>query len=344
MKRTQFVGSSLAAGFAAAASPLGAAPRENPEVQRLYAEAKREGSVTWWTAHYTEDAAEKVRAAFKLKYPGIEVQFIRQTAQVIYQRLSQNLKSGVRELDVFASTDEAHYATLTKAGALASFIPPDIGLLPPSLRSLSDEATYHTAALRFVTLIFDPKKASRPRRWSDLLDPRYKNQLTTGHPGFSGVVGAWVVAMNDRFGWSYFEKFAKNQPKIGRSVNDTVSDIVSGERAIGSGPDAYAYERKAAGSSIDVAFPDDDAILVVNPIGVLKDAPHPNAARLFLNFFYSREYSQVLVDSFNFPLRGDVRAANGMRFDRIKFYRNKIDRLANGIPEVVAKWRETFGV
>jgi iron(III) transport system substrate-binding protein len=344
MERARFLRSSLAAGLAAATMRTGAEARENPEIAKLYADAKAEGTVTWWTAHYAEDAAERIRTAFKTKYPGIEVQFIRQTAQIIYQRFSQNLKSGVREVDVFASTDEAHYPQLTKLGALAAYAPPDIGVLPPTLRSLSDEKTYHTGALRFVTLIYNPAKTARPKRWADLLDAKYKAQVTVGHPAFSGVAGAWAVAMNDKFGWSYFEKLAQNQPKIGRSINDTVADITSGERIIGGGPDALALERKAGGNSVDVSFPDDDAILVVNPVGIAKDAPHPNAARLFLNFYYSREYSQALAESYNFPLRADVRSSTGLRLDKIRYYRNKVERLASGIPEIVTKWRETFGV
>jgi iron(III) transport system substrate-binding protein len=342
LERSTFLRAAAAAG-ALAGMPRIASARD-ADVGKLYADAKREGTLTWWTAHYAEDAAQKVREAFKRKYPGIEVELLRQTAQVIYQRAVQDFKAGVPSVDVLASTDEAHYPALTKMNALAAYAPPDLGALPPTLRALTDDATYHAGALRFVTLIYNPKKVARPQHWADLLDPRWKGQVTTGHPGFSGVVGAWVVAMNDKFGWSYFEKLAQNEPKIGRSVNETVTDIVSGERSIGGGPDALAFERKAGGSAIDVAFPEDDAILVVNPFAVMKNAPHPNAARLFANFYFSREYSQALVDTYNFPMRSDVRAANGLRLDRIKYYRNKVDRLAVGIPEVVAKWRQTFGV
>jgi iron(III) transport system substrate-binding protein len=344
LARDNFLRAALAAGMVASTAPLRTEAREGPELEKLYSEAKREGTLTWWTAHFGQEAAEKIRDAFKRKYPGVAVELLRQTAQVIYQRLTNDLKAGIREVDVFASTDEAHYPQLTKLGALASYVPPDIGSVPASLRSLSDEATYHTAALRFVVLIYNPKKVTRPRRWADLLDPRYKGQVSVGHPAFSGVTGAWVVALNDKYGWTYFEKLAQNQPKIGRSINDVVADIVSGERLIGAGSDSFALDRKAAGSAIDASFPDDDAVLVVDPIGILKDAPHPNAARLFVNFSYSREYSQALADSYNFPLRSDVRSATGQRLDKIKDYRNKVERLASGIPEVVAKWRETFGV
>ncbi len=348
--RQQFIRGATAAVSVAAvrAFEQPAAAKASPsdaEIARLYEAAKKEGTLTWWTAHYAQDAAEKARDAFKRKYPGIDVQFIRQTAQVVYQRLTQDLKANVHQLDIFASTDEAHYAALKKLGVLASFVPPDLGNLPPSLRVADPDNQYQLGALGFVVINYNPKKLPvPPKKWVDLLDPKYKGQITVGHPGFSGYVGNWVVAMNDKFGWDYFTKLAANQPKIGRSINDTVNDIVAGERDLGAGPDNFSLEKKAAGNAIDVHFPDDDSILISSPVAVLKEAPHPNAARLFMNFFYSKEYSQAMVSASNFPLRSDVPPANGLRFDRIKSYRNKVDRLATGVPEVIAKWRETFGV
>jgi iron(III) transport system substrate-binding protein len=333
---------------AAAALPRVAEARPpgvtDADVSKLYDSAKKEGVVVWWTAHYAEDAAERVRDAFKAKYPGIDVQFIRQTAQVIYQRLSQDLKAGQHELDVFASTDEAHYTVLKKQAALAEFVPADIDKLPPPFRQLDPDNTYQTGAFAFVLFNFNPTKVKVPRRWPELANADYNGKVTLGHPAFSGYVGNWVVSMNDKYGWDYFTKLALTQPKINRSIYDTVTDIVSGERQIGAGPDSLSLEKKAAGNAIGIEYPDDGAVLIAAPIAVLKEAPHPNAARLFMNFFYSREYSQAIVKSFNFPLRSDVPSVNGTRLDQIHYTRVTAERLATGIPEVVAKWRETFGV
>ena len=138
-----------------------------------------------------------------------------------------------------------------------------------------------------------------------------KDLLTVGHPGFSGYVGNWVVAMNDKYGWdNYFKKFAANNPKIGRSVFDATTDIVSGERVVGPGADSLALERKAGGNSITISFPEDDTILVTAPVTVMKEAPHPNAARLLMNFYYSKEYSTTAASTFNLPLRLDVPLAD----------------------------------
>ena len=117
------------------------------DVSKLYAAAKKEGTVVWWTAHYAQSAADRIRDAFKAKYPGIEVVFIRQTAQVIFQRLNQDLKSNVKELDVFASTDESHYVTLKSQNVLAPFVPADINKVPASLRHLDPDEAYQIGAL-----------------------------------------------------------------------------------------------------------------------------------------------------------------------------------------------------
>ena len=67
------------------------------------------------------------------------------------------------------------------------------------------------------------KPEDAPRTWTDLLDPKWKNQVATGHPAFSGCTGVWVVALRKLYGWSYFEKLAKNNPRVGRSGNDPVT-------------------------------------------------------------------------------------------------------------------------
>jgi len=321
------------------------APTE-ADLTKLYEAARKEGKVTWWTAHYEQSAAEVMRDAFKKKYPGIEVTLLRQTAQVLYQRLQNNLKAGVHEVDVFASTDEAHYPPLKKQNALIAFKPPDIDLIPQQFQRMDPDETYHLGALGFVVINYQTQKVtSPPRSWKDFLDPQWSGKITTGHPGFSGYVGNWVLAMVDKYGDQYLKDLAKLKPKINRSVNDTVTDIVGGERQVGAGPDNFSLAKKNAGNPIDITFPTDDAILIAAPVGIMKDAPHPNAGLLFKNFMYSKEYSDALVQTFNFPIRGEVKPAGGVAtLDKIKWYRNQIARLTVGVPEVIDKWRSIMGV
>src|SRR5215813_2082507 len=287
------------------------------DVTKLYAAARKEGSVTWWTAHYEQSAAETMAASFKKKYPGVDVNLLRQTAQVLYTRLQNDLKAGQTECDVFASTDEGHYPPLKKAGALATFTPPDVDLLPKEFQVLDPDHQYYLGAIGFVLINYRTDKVpTPPKSWKDLLDPQWKGKITTGHPGFSGYVGNWVIAMIDKYGDSYLKDLEKNSPKINRSVNDTVTDIVQGERQVGAGPD-----------------------------GIMKGSQRPNAAQLFVNFMYSKEYSEALVSTSNYPLRADIKPVAGTpTLDKIKWHRNKVDRLITGVPEAIQKWREIMGV
>ena len=315
MVRRKFLQLGIGALGAAALSPSSpsrAMASPSADEEKRLADARKEGKVIWWTAHYALSAAEAVRDAFVAKYPGIQVEFIRQTAQVVYQRLAQNLKARVREVDVFASTDEAHYLTLKSQRVLAAYTPTGISSIPKAFHNLDPDGTYHLGALGFVLINHRAKLADPPHKWTELLDDKWQGKITLGHPGFSGYVGNWVVAMWDKYGWDYFNKLSKNKPKIARSILDTVADIVSGERQVGAGPDNQSLESKAKGNPIDIQFPTDDSILIASPVAIMKDAPHPNAARLFEDFYYSREYSLAMAKTFNSHLRNDVEAPSGI--------------------------------
>ena len=89
----------------------------------LYEAAKKEGEVTWYSAHYSAEQAEQYGQAFMTKYPGIKANVVRTTAHVAYQRLTQELKSGGPQVDAFSSTDVSHYIELKGKGLLEKFTP-----------------------------------------------------------------------------------------------------------------------------------------------------------------------------------------------------------------------------
>ena len=85
------------------------------------------------------------------------------------------------------------------------------------------------------------KAEDSPKAWTDLLDPKWKGKVSTGHPGFSGYVGTWVLMMKKLYGWDYFDNLEKNKPQIGRSINDTVTALNSGERLVAAGADGSTF-------------------------------------------------------------------------------------------------------
>jgi iron(III) transport system substrate-binding protein len=337
------------AAFIAAAAASTLAPvvvQAEDEIAKLYDAAKKEGVVNWYTSPYPQTTAEALREAFQKKYPGVTCQLTRQTAQVIYQRVSNDLAAGAHLADVVSTSEVSHFTKWKSMNALAAYSPPDKRFSYRQFKSLDPDGTYHLGCFSLVALNYAPKlRGQQPKKWMDLLDPKWKSKISLGHPGFSGFVALWAMTMNDKYGWdAYFGKLAANDPKIGRSIFDTVTDIIAGERDVSCGVFELASQRKAQGNPIEVQWPDDGAVLIVSPVAVMKDAPHPNAARLLANFYYSKEFSAVCTDTFQYPMRTDVTPPNNVPLEKLRWGTVKVEEQEAKTPEVIAKWRQTFGV
>jgi iron(III) transport system substrate-binding protein len=338
-------------GLGAFLEACGATPPVAPagptafDTTKLYADAQKEGKLVWYTAQFELSQAQKIVEAFKKKFPGIEVDLTRQTSQVIAQRFTQDFKNNANTVDVVGTADEGNFVEFKKMDSLVAYTPPDIAFLPKEFQNLDKDSTYFTSALALIVISYNTTLVTTPPKvWKDMLDSKWAGKITLGHPGYSGQVLNWVLAVSNKYTWSYFQDMAKLNPKIGKSINDTLTDEASGERQIGASAHSVTLGRKADGKPVDAVFPSDFTVLVVQPQGVAKKAPHPNAARLFQNFNFSKEMSQTMAETFQAPIRTDVPGPGGLSLDKIKTVRVGVDQLTSGLAEAKAKWREIMGV
>jgi iron(III) transport system substrate-binding protein len=330
---------------AAGAAALGRGAHAAIDPQLVDA-AKREGKLTWYTAHTDGETAEATGRLFTSLYPGINVTVIRTTAQVAYQRVLQEIKNNVAECDVFSSTDPGHDEELKKRGKLAKYVPDNARFLSPEFKGDPDGFYFPTSA-GLVLITYNTRKvteAEAPKNWPDFLDPKWKKQISTGHPGFSGYVGTWVLAMRKLYGWKYFEALERNEPMIGRSVNDTVTMLNSGERSVAAGPAGLTLLTADRGNPLALIYPTDGAVLLTSPSAVMANAPHPNASRLFMEFLLSEDHARLSVKARNESLRPEVKPLAGARpFTDVKIINLTTAEIQKGIPEVIEQWRDTFG-
>jgi len=329
---------------AAAATALGLSHWRLAEAQDdpLYQAAKKEGKLSLYWGSYEQKTAEEFRDAFKAKYPGIEVALLRQASQTVYNKLRLELQNNVAECDSLGTTNILHFVELKAAGALLPYVPQGSDVLPGSLQKLDTDGMYHVGAVSLTSINFQPAKVKQPpASWKSLLDDEWAGKITIGSPTASGDVASWVVAMRAKYGDDFLRGLARQRPKIGQSNVDTVTDILSGERVVGAAaPFSYTLAQKSAGNPIDVVAPADDLILNLGVMGIPKNAPHPNAAKLYHNFLYSREASQILSKNFWPTLRSDVPWAEGRTLEKMKWYRNPPANLAAEVAEGIAKWKE----
>ena len=315
----------------------------------LYEAAKKDKEFTWYTAHYNSETAAAICQGLEKKYPGVKCNYVRTTAQVAYQRLAQDQKAGIAQASVISSTDQGHFTKMKQDGWLSPYRPKNLPELVEAFRSFNDpddQFVATAAGLVLITYNTSVVAASEaPRKWTDLTDPKWKGKVSIGHPGFSGYVGTWVVQMRKLYGWDYFKKLELNKPRIGRSINDTVTMLNAKESLVAAGPSATTLESRAKGNPLAVVYPEDGAILMVSASGILKNAPAPNAARLFMEYLLSRDGNEVMVQQHQDPVNKHVKPmAGGKPIGEVKTIRPSAAEIEKGIPEVKEQFRETFGI
>lgn len=315
----------------------------------LYEAAKKEKQFTFYTAHYNTEEAARLCDAFEKKYPGVKCNFVRTTAQVAFQRFQQDLQANVPVASVFSSTDVSHYPDLKKRGILMEYKPHNLAKMVDSLKQYNDkDNTYWVTAAALVVITYNNSLVAEkdaPKNWPDLLDPKWKDKVSIGHPAFSGYVGTWTVLMRKLYGWDFFEKLEKNKPQIGRSINDTVTMLNAKERWVAAGPEATTLLSRDKGNPLAVIYPTDGSLLMVSPSGIPKNAPSPNAGKLFVEFLLDTEAAEVSVKAHSLSVIKGIKPAVGAKpLEDIKVIRPTEDEITKGIPEVKEKFRDTFGI
>ncbi|KCV44672.1 ABC transporter, solute-binding protein [Bordetella bronchiseptica GA96-01] len=315
--------------------------QDNP----LYEAARKEGALNLYWGSYEQKSIEDIRDAFVKKYPGIQVNLLRQGSQTVYTRLRLELQNNAANCDSLGTTNLLHYTELKKINALMAYRPTGAEHLPEAFRGLDPDNTFHVGAISITSINFQSQKVPNPpESWQALLDPAWAGKITVGSPASSGDVAHWALAMRLKYGDDFFKKFAAQKPKVGQSNVDTVTDILAGERVVGAAaPFSYSLTQKAASQPVDVKVPTDDAILNLGLTAIPAKAPHPNAAKLFTDFLYSTEVSQILARNYWPTLRTDVPWAEGRSLESLKWFRNPTDDLTKQINDTIALWRSTVG-
>ena len=192
IKRRHFMigGSALLALGSGRSAFAEAAPAMTPREKELYDAAKKEGGeLTWYTAQSDDITAQALGRSYESIYPGLKVNVLRTTAQVAYQRITQELKASAVQCDVLSSTDVGHYVELKAKGVFEKYIPENSSKGLDIYKDYDPDGHYFVTSAGLIGIGYNTakvKEADAPKNWTDLLDPKWKNNIALGHPGFSG--------------------------------------------------------------------------------------------------------------------------------------------------------------
>src|SRR6266849_565464 len=275
-----------------------AAPAPTVVTPDLIKKAQQEGKVVYYTA-VDVAVAEKVAKAFEAKYPGVKVQVERAGSERIFQRLGQEYGSKIYAADVVNSSDAAHFIVWKRDGWLAPYVPEDVAkYFPPEHKD--PDGMYATWRVTLSPIGYNTKlvkSSEAPKSFADLLDPKWKGKMVKAHPGYSGTIMTATFQIARDLGWDYLDKLSKQAVMQVQSSTEPPKKLAQGERAIMADGNEYnLFLLKEKGSPLEIVYPTEGTPLIASPGAVLKNAPHPNAARLLQSYLFSTEAQQLLSD------------------------------------------------
>ena len=265
----------------------------NDAVMQLYNAAKKEGAVVIWGP---TDAIiyQRAQEAMSKQYPGIKIEHFESIPEPLVQRIIAESQAGKpAAVDIIQSGSLRALRPLIDRDMLASYPgwEKDFGLDAVYANQRFVGAYNLTLPIAYNTKLVSAQDA--PKNWEDLADPKWKGRKL--------IMEARLVPfamLGTQWGKGKATELIKRilsqqQPLIVQGGTTVANALAGGQVSIAVGTYAYTIERlKKQGAAVDwVAV---SPLPVLNSaVGVLKTAPHPNAARFFAGWLGSTEGQTV---------------------------------------------------
>jgi iron(III) transport system substrate-binding protein len=285
MHRRTVLVSAVALLAVAASSAFGAEWEDR--LQKLYPAAKEEGQLIFNTERIEEVGGKEGLALFEKRFPGITVEFSGIAGSELPSRISAEAKAGKVSIDIFRA-DPDRAIVLHDAGLLLELDPAELTdqevktFLDNTFIKLSD----HISNFAYNTDLVKPEEA--PKTYEDLLDPKWKGKLALDARGGQIAHLLSNKIWDETKFWDFVKALKAQEPLWTTRNTEAMAKITSGEGYIGTGSYAAVEELKDKGAPIEFLFLS-PSLAQVRGASIVKGAPHPNAAKLFLGWLLSPE-------------------------------------------------------
>jgi ABC-type Fe3+ transport system substrate-binding protein len=273
--------------------------------------AKKEGKVNFYTGLIVDQVVRPVKDAFQKEYPFLQIEFFRGNSERVAQKVLTEYQAKRYEVDVISGSAAA--TMVQRAGYMQRFYSPHLAEYPPELKD--PKGFWGSTNVYFMTLGYNTRsvKASElPKTYEDLLNPRWKGQTmwsTSRGSGAPQFIGNIFMTMGQEAGKAYIQKLKQqNIAKSTASARQILDLVIAGEYPMAIQIfNHHAYISKAAGAPVEWQ-PLEPVTATNNSVGLAKNAPHPHASMLFLDFMLSKKGQRVFQQSNYLPAHPEIPA------------------------------------
>ena len=276
----------------------------------LYEAAKKEGTAVWYTSLIVNQAVRPLVEAFEKKYPGVSVKYARADSGPNAIKVIDEARAGKVVGDVFDGIATA--PPLLKAELVAPFTPSDVGKYPPEMRDPGGR--WNALVVYFLTPGINTQIVGKDeiKTAQDLLNPKWKGKIAWSNDPWSGCavyVGSILQTMGEDKGMAFLRALAKQDIINVDATNRAILDQV----ILGQYPIALSifnhHAEISAQKGAPVAWLKTEPISApFHSIGLVKNAPHPNAGKLLIDFLLSEEGQKTFASVGYLPAMPSVPA------------------------------------
>jgi iron(III) transport system substrate-binding protein len=253
--------------------------------------ARKEGKLSIYTIT-VDDIGRPMVDAFRQKYPFVDVDVFRGGSADVTTRSVEEYSARRYAVDVLEAN--SFVGPLKDKKIVRKYWSPEMAAYPDKAKDPDGTSVSVRESPRGFG--FNTKAITReqaPRSWNDLVDPRWKDKIAiAGDETLTRFTGFWLETQGE----PYLQKLAAQNPRIiHASIRALADQVASGEVALSPTINkAHVDAIKAKGGPIDWIAPD-PVDSIVTQAGLATQAPHPNAALLFLDFVLSKQGQEIYM-------------------------------------------------
>jgi ABC-type Fe3+ transport system substrate-binding protein len=302
---TRIVGIAVAMSLAAVAARAQSA-------DQLYAKAKNEKTLIIYSGGPSEPY-ERMAKEFGQSYPGITVSVTGGFSNVLDRKIDDQLAAKALVVDMAFFQTVQDFVAWKKAAVLLPFKPDGYDKIDPRFRD--EDGAFTTTSVVLLTYAYNTKliePADLPKSALDFLKPQFAGKLVTAYPADDDATLYVFDTIVKKYGWHYMRKYMAQKPNFIQGHLAELRSIADGSNAITfDSTSSTTGTLKKSGQPIDFAFPVRDVMpTFLITAGIFKDAPHPNAAKLFLNWYMAKKQQSQIG---TYSARTDVDPPAGLK-------------------------------
>ncbi len=290
----------------AALMPWSASVAAADREARLAEAARKEGSVVLYTS-LAPSESKPLAEAFEKKY-GVKVELWRALSDKVVQRVVTEGQAHRNTVDVI-ETNGPEMEMIAREKLLAVSDTPYAADLPP--QAIPAHREWMPDRMNYFVVGYNTAKVKRdeiPKTYEGFLDARWKGRIgleATDTEWMAALVKAW----GEEKGMDFFRRLAAMKPDVRKGHVLLAELVAAGEVPVGlTMYNANIQSLKRRGAPIDFV-PVQPVAARPQGIGVAKNAPHPNAARLFADFVLSPEGQRLFESMGRVPASRKVKSA-----------------------------------